>query len=577
MGPYRRDASRGGGCQLTGIVRVVPDVPSFSVDDGFAYAVPESIGGVEVGSIVRVPLGGRRVRGWVTAIEALGDRPADGLREILSRSGDVPIFDEKLLGVLRWAAIHYVAPMAGLLPRAGPPNLPRGSRRSRDTAWRGRSSRSRMITGSGPWHDLLIDTATEHGEDGVIAVVVPSVRDVEDIGTGLAAALGERVYRATSSLSAREVTRAWRQAGHPGTVLVGTREIAAWHLPLLRIAVVVEPGRRTLKAKQTPTLHARDLMRRRSQIERFSLISVGAVPPAESIAAGAVIEKPAARSWPLVEVVGREEEGPGAGIVLERTRRAIRSIALRSGNVFVHVPRRGYAPALRCVRCGTMRRCLVCGAGPDRGDTCRRCGSPTGPCVECGSARFQALGAGVGRVVEDLGRSLDDLVGPVDRGSRVQVGTERDLPPAGTQDLAVAIEPDALWLAPNYRAEEEALRILARVAGTVRRGSGRRLLVQTADPQHRVVAALRTGDATDVMRSIVDERADVRLPPSGSLIAVEVRGDRSVVDFDLGRAVKDEAAVFGPAPAGDGWRWLIQGVRAAPGKGPAPSGRSGLA
>src|SRR5690606_16350233 len=57
----------GGGSLTLRAVRVVPNVPSFSVDGGFWYSVPESIE-VVVGSQVRVPLSGRRVRGWVVEV-----------------------------------------------------------------------------------------------------------------------------------------------------------------------------------------------------------------------------------------------------------------------------------------------------------------------------------------------------------------------------------------------------------------------------------------------------------------------------------------------------------------------------
>jgi primosomal protein N' len=62
-------------------VRVVPDVPTFAVDDGFTYAVPDGLDPT-VGSIVRVPLGGRVVRGWVIAEEASDGSDLKELRRV---------------------------------------------------------------------------------------------------------------------------------------------------------------------------------------------------------------------------------------------------------------------------------------------------------------------------------------------------------------------------------------------------------------------------------------------------------------------------------------------------------------
>nr|MDJ0925024.1 hypothetical protein [Acidimicrobiia bacterium] len=100
------------------IAQIVPELPTFAVDDGFAYAIPDDMKDVKVGSLVRVPLGSRRVRGFVVSI-----RPGDAseLKPIISISGDMPVFDDNLLQVLRWAALHYVAPLAVLLGRSAPP------------------------------------------------------------------------------------------------------------------------------------------------------------------------------------------------------------------------------------------------------------------------------------------------------------------------------------------------------------------------------------------------------------------------------------------------------------------------
>ena len=50
------------------VVRVVPDVTG--LDKQFDYSLPGQMrAAVSVGSIVRVPLHGRRVRGWVTALD----------------------------------------------------------------------------------------------------------------------------------------------------------------------------------------------------------------------------------------------------------------------------------------------------------------------------------------------------------------------------------------------------------------------------------------------------------------------------------------------------------------------------
>jgi primosomal protein N' len=128
-------------------------------------------------------------------------------------------------------------------------------------------------------------------------------------------------------------------------------------------------------------------------------------------------------------------------------------------------------------------------------------------------------------------------------------------------DRAVVVDADGLVLAPHYRAEEDALRTLARVAATVGRGRGRRCLVQTAQSGHRVFAALRRGRPLPLLEKLLEERRAAGYPPGGELMAVEIAGDPMAVDRDLRIAADGAGAVevLGPAPAGARDRWLVSG------------------
>lgn len=546
---------RGGRGEITlsGVVRVVPDVPSFAVDDGFAYAVPDGMT-IGIGDLVRVPLGGRRVRGWVVAV---GEPDRPGLRPLVGRSGDLPVFDRDLLGVLRWAAAHYVAPMAALLAKATPPNLPRGTVDGAVT--RRNRSRPAVVIGPGPWGGVVADLVAPVLASGRSALVVaPSVDEASD----LAAALPDAVGPVSSQAPAAAVTRAWvRAATRPGSVIVGTREIAAWPLLAPGIAVVVGEGRRGMKDKATPTIHARDLLLRRSRVERFDLALLDTVPTAEAIShAGSVTV--AARPWGLVELVDRGADPPGTGLFSPATAAALRAATDRRVLLFTH--RR--AAAQRCVRCRTLRRCPVCGAAPGDAAACARCGSPTADCAACGGRRFEMLGAPVPRLLAEAARIVPrHLVGPVGSGTPIVVGTERDLPGL-TVDLTIAVDGDRPLLAASYRAAEDGLRLLARAIAAAGTGRGRRGIVQTADPGHPAMVALTRADPAGFVRGDAAARSALGFPPGGEILVVEVAGASGDADTALRTAIGARADIHGPAGTADGLRWLIQAVDLAPAK-----------
>jgi len=581
VGPDHRHAR---GRSLTRIVRVVPNVPTFAVDGGFRYAVPDDLDGITLGSLVRIPLGGRRTRGFVTEVLPEGD--GAGLRPVLGRVGDLPVLAGRLIETMRWASVHYVAPFAVLLAKAAPPNAPRRiaveGRPVRsvasplaDLAGRiatGSRVRPHYLVGGGPWTETIAGLAAPVLEAGrPVAVIAPTVHEAHALAAGLGDALGIFPWPATSTDPARQTTRAWAAPlSAPGQLVVGTREIALWPLGGPALVVVVEEGRAAMKSPQTPTVGVRDLVRRRAVAERLAAVFAGPVPTVETLGFGAEIHQPATRVWPLVEVIDRTEEAPGGGVLMEATVHALAAVTGGGGRAFVFVTRRGEAAAFRCVRCGTIRTCGTCGAAATAGETCRRCGATLGGCAGCGGGRFQALGAAAGRVVAEVRRRVRTEVtllgepSPATAEASVLVGTEADLPAVDRVDLAVVVDADALVLAPHYRAEEDALRVLARVAGTVGRGRGRRCLIQTAQASHRVFEALRRGRPLPLLSDLLEERRRVGYPPIGELMAIEITGDADGVDHTLRSTATGRETVLGPAPLGARVRWLVSGADLRP-------------
>ncbi len=545
----------------------MPDLPTFAVDDGFSYEVPDALDGVAIGSLVRVPLGGRRLRGYVVGLRE-GD--VTRLKPIQAVSGDFPIFDRRLLETLRWAATHYVAPLPVLLgkcappnlsrrPQAGagfprpgePPQLPQSLAGFADAAASGRHPRTTLLVTGPPFEPVV--GALAHAVVGggrSVLVVCPTLAEAEAMAGALRHTLGKRVVVGASALPAKATTAAWVAAQMPGAVVVGTREVAFWPIAELGLAVVIGDGRRGLRDRQTPTTDAREILRRRAAVERFAVALAGAVPTTGGLAAGPDVVQLGARPWPLVEIVDRRAEPPG-GFLTPAATRALRATVAGGGRAFVFVRARGYAPAFRCAQCRALRRCPACGARAERNPECARCGSALGRCPECGGGRFEPLGAGVGRITDELRRLVGE--GPV------VVGTERDLVGLPPVDLAVVVDADGLILAPHYRAGEDALRLLARIASAVRRGGGRRCIVQTSDPSHDVIAAVRRGEPLDYLRNEIAARAADGFPPAGELVVVETDGEPPTAAERLRAVVGGHGVVLGPAEVRGRSRWLLQG------------------
>jgi primosomal protein N' (replication factor Y) len=503
-----------------------------------------------VGSLVRVPLGGRRVRGWVVAA-GLPER--DGLKAVLGRSGDLPVFDVKLLQVLRWAAAHYVAPFSSLLAKATPPNLPKG--KAAPGPGRAVPRPSRLVVGPAGWGDLVTSVARTVADGGGSGLVVaPTIHEGEHLAEVVSGELGTATPVVSSQMAAADVTRAWvNLASKPGTMVVGTREVALWPMAGPGTVVVAGEGRIGLKDKATPTVNARDVLLRRATVERLEVIMTAVVPSPEALERARSTDR-IGPPWGLVEVVDRRGEPPGRGLFAEVTAGALRASADKRVLLFTH--RRSIAQ--RCVKCRAVRRCGTCGSNPGGAEICPRCGAATGACSECGGSRFETLGAPVSRVLAEAARIVGrEEVGTVGSGKRVVGGTERDLPGLEV-DLTVVVDGDGPLMAPSYRAGEDGLRMLGRAVAAAGRGRGRRAIVQTADPDHPAMAALRDRDPIAFIRGETQVRRSLGFPPGGEVIAVEVSGLEGASSALA--ALGDRAEVHGPAETASGLRWLIQGA-----------------
>lgn len=554
--------------------RVVPDVASFSVDDGFWYSIPDHLGDdLHIGSIVRVPLSGRRVRGWVVEIS---ERDPERLREIAGISGARPVFGADLLQSLRWAANHYVAPVSVMLTRATPPNLPRKTPESPE----------RPIVGKHPTHP--IDGVIERSARGLntpvsaqvanwhrgtwlnaigpilsagmsVQVITASVAEVETLARMATDQWGDLVVSVSGEDDASD-TSAWERAQGSPRLVIGTPKTSTWSIENLALAVILEESRRAMKDRQTPTLHVRDVMRTRSRLEGFNVVFIGPTPGVELLAAGAEILEDQRRPWSLVEVVDRTEDEAGSGYLSTRAASALSATvkARRSSFVFTH-RRVGFA-STRCGNCRLLRTCRSCGARLGRVAACPKCDTPAGSCAKCGSDSFEEMGTVPDRLVQEINRKVGGKVAAVHPSdSPITVGTERDLAGLGAIDLAVAADVDGMLLGTGYRVSEEALRQLARLASVVGPAKGSRLMLQTSRPESLLVTTLRRGEPIPYLERVLVERAREGFPPSSEMIALEVRGEvPDSVTADLGE-LDPGAAVLGPLEIEDGLRWLLTG------------------
>jgi primosomal protein N' (replication factor Y) len=541
-------------------VRVLPDVSG--LDKRFDYLVPDdlatSLSGP--GDLVRVPLHGRNVTGWVIDIDPI-DAPVAAerlqpLKSVVSR-GPAP----ELIELAEWASRRWAAGrLRPFLVTASSPvrvrqlPAPRRTVAAATTGFVGAAATAALAAGDGlvvlPPAVSPVDAIVAAAGLGAALVVVPAVGRAD----AMAAALRRR------GLAVAVVPHQWAQAAAGTDVVIGGRAAAWAPCPDLAAVVVIDEHDEAHQEERAPTWHARDvLVERARRAGAVALLTTPCPTVAGSAAVGDAITRVSVADeragWPLVDVIDRRDEEPWktslVGSALIRHLRKAAEVV-----VCVHnTPGRGRV--LACRTCKALLRCERCDAAvslPD--DTrllCPSCGTERARvCQACGGSSFANLRPGVTRVREELeaasGRPVvavtgRDAAAPVDAG--VYVGTEAVLHRVARADVVAFLDFGRELLAPRYRAGEQAMALLVRAARLLGpRARGGRLLVQTFLPDHDVIRSALLADPSRTLAAERARRDELRLPPAVALaevsgagreeLAARLREDATVSVGDLG-------------------------------------------
>lgn len=581
-----------------------PDLPA--VDRLFDYEIPDGTE-VRVGTIVRVPLSGRSVRGWVVAVDVVAATALERLRALKKVVGDGPPPD--LVELADWAAWRWVATPVPFLRVASPalvvPLPPPGPPPASSPDGRAEAAPGAKPSGSrsdGPVEVTVHrwPPATPRAElvrrllapSGSTIVVLADGRRTPALLKALtgppAPAPGDAperpprdrrpvVLRADRTDGDR--TRAWIAARAGNAIVVGGRSAVWAPVPDLGAIIVLDEGDEALKEERAPTWHAREVAIARARRAGARVELVSAAPTVEATVVANASERPSRpterEGWPHVDVIDRREEPPGTGLLSGALADAFRRSLDRGERAIALLNRTGRARLLACVNCGELTRCEFCGAAViERDDSTLECprDATTRPmvCVVCHATRMKAIRPGVARLADDVASLL-----PRATVVEVSVKTE-EIPDAdilvGTEAVLHRISPstarpirtiafcdfDQELAAPRPRAAEQAMTLLVRAARLVgpRSGSGR-LLVQTRIPGHDVIEAAVRGDPTVALVAEQARREALGDPPFGGL--AEASGAPAAVTALVeALGAFGEVTVLGPIEVGETRRALIR-------------------
>ncbi|TVQ98254.1 MAG: primosomal protein N' [Desulfovibrionales bacterium] len=402
------------------------------------------------------------------------------------------------------------------------------------------------------------------------------------------------------SLAAGTKLGVFRALGHQATpqIVVGTR--SALFLPFANLGLIVLDEEHDTSYKQDEgfAYQAKEVAFFRIRQQGGLLLLGSATPDVKSFHAAeqgdigrlSLRHRVSHRPLPEIQLVDMRQE-PRSVPLSSLCRSELAGVLERGEQAMFLLNRRGFAPLVSCLDCGTAPKCPRCEVGLTYHKgwerlLCHYCGHaqafPLG-CGQCGGTRFLPMGEGtegLEEYLENLGAAGEGIV-RLDRdstklkGSMEQIleafGQGRAQVMVGTQMLSkghhfpnvtmvVAVDGDVGLNLPDYRAAEKTFQLLVQLAGRAGRGDRPgRVLIQTRNPEHPCWEHIRTGDYEGFFAQELERRRKFAYPPFVKLAMIRLSFPREwengpALVTTAGEHLRQEAdrlglRVLGPAPA----------------------------
>jgi len=384
-------------------------------------------------------------------------------------------------------------------------------------------------------------------------------------------------------------------------VVVGARSAVFAPTPQLGLIVIDEEHETTFKQDTTPRYHARDVARKRAELESIPLLLGSATPTLESWVraqdgADVLLTLPrrvAQRPLPPVVVVDvRHDPHISKGAALGRVlQTAMRNALEDDGQVLLFLNLRGFSTTVWCQACGTAVQCPSCDVTltwhKDRNlALCHFCEYETQPpaaCPSCGSAAIRYFGIGTQKLEQEVSARFpgytclrmdsDTMRKPGSHDAALESFRREEVQILlGTQMIAKGLDfpnvtlvgvvnADTMLHQPDLRASERTFQLLAQVAGrTGRSVRGGRVYVQSTSPAEPAIVKAADHDYLSFAEVELSHRREMGAPPYAHWMRVILRGtDEDTVRHDarcfadvLRQQQESQAMavrILGPAPA----------------------------
>ncbi len=394
-------------------------------------------------------------------------------------------------------------------------------------------------------------------------------------------------------------------------LIIGVR--SAIFLPFNNLGLVIVDEEQDGSYKQhdpAPRYHARDSAIILAGLHNAKTILGSASPSVESYY-NAVNGK-----YGLVELKERFGKINLPEIILANTREAYRKKLMTSHftpqlleamdealenneQIILFQNRRGFSPYIDCPECGWIPKCFQCAVNLTyhKGINkmiCHYCGYSTlipTHCGNCNSSGLTTRGFGTEKIEDEIkiifpeakvdrldqdttkGRNSFNKIIEAFENKRtdILIGTQMVSKGLDFENLTVVgvLNADNLLNFPDFRAHERTFQLLEQVSGRAgRRKKQGKVIIQTSDPENRIIRLVLHHDYKNLFRMQAEERQTFNYPPFCRMIKISVKHkDKALLNFYSDILGKELKSAFGKRVLGPEFpiisqiqKWYIKNI-----------------
>lgn len=376
-----------------------------------------------------------------------------------------------------------------------------------------------------------------------------------------------------SGFSQNERLETWNNVASQKTkIILGVRSSLFMPFQNLGLLIVDEEHETTLKQQDpAPRYHARESAVVLAKQFGAKVLLGSATPAVESwynaqtskYGLVNLMERFGGVAAPSIELVnlveaqkGNRMRGPYSSDMLD----ALEMVLKNKKQAIIFQNRRGYVPVTECGLCGWTPKCVNCDVSltyytSSKNYRCNFCGFKNElitKCGACSSTRLKLIGYGTERLEEELKihlptariarfdsestrnrKQMEKLIKDFETGELdILVGTQMLSKGLDFEnlDFVGVINADHLINFPDFRSVERSFQMLVQVSGRAgRRDTPGTVMVQTYQPWHKVLEALKTSDISTLYDWELQERLKYHYPPFTRVIKLTIKHPKAPI------------------------------------------------